>query len=469
LSCTLFNLYTSYLAIILNKLSPTAKPLQPRPNAVFYADDIMLIANSHHDMQILLGRLRHHCADLQLNIDFDKTNIIAMHDITDEKFATFGMGGNRKHLSSKAMYLGAPISRHCNPIDIYKHRLDVARKRLASTCMSITMAGIKYLPHVKTLFNAFVSQPLLYACEVWGPTLLHSGDFNILTNDMQKLTKEFFTRIYGLPSGTPHSTMLLEFGMEPVALTIAKRVNKFLSKLSPLIMPPHTADALSRSLLDGTCIAHTWQKVLADRLGIAQFTIQQLPPENELVNAVQSRLSFLFSPHAHDDIRSDDKCKNRIISSYVQLLWNKKFGCHHPIYDVMGLPYDVYMDVVRFRTLNIPAMVYTIPRLKRATPYSRRLCPFGCKQPADLEHIMLHCHKTKLAHVGQQTTILSIFDDHDTDYLHNLAYMIHAIMDTLRQSSIDRATSSPTAPPIIDANVGTSINDDTKFAQDGQL
>ncbi len=321
------------------------------------------------------------------------------------------------------------------PLIYIKIGLEIAKKRLASTCTSISLAGIKYLPHVKILFNAFVIQPLLYACEVWGPTLLSSASFHPITNDMQKITKEFYTRIYGLPSGTPHSTVLLEFGLEPIALTIAKRVNKFFSKLSPLLLPPHNADPLSRSLLDGACMAGMWQKVMADRLGLVQFTMHNLPHENDLVGAMQQKLSTMFMSHASDNIHSD-QCKTRIISSYIQLLWNGKLGCHHPIYDVMGMPYDVYLDIVRFRTLNVPAAVYTVPRSNRTIPYSQRLCPFKCGEPADLEHIALRCPQTKLS-ADEQRSVASIFDSRDVDYLQELAFSVHAAMDKLRHMHHD--------------------------------
>jgi hypothetical protein len=236
------------------------------------------------------------------------------------------------------------------------------------------------------------------------------------------------------------------------------------------VPPPHTADALSRTLLDGTCIASTWQKVLAGRLGLTQSTMQCLPLESELVNAIQNKLSAIFLTHTRDDIHSDHNCKNRIISSYIQLLWNGQFGCHHPIYDIVGVPYDIYMDIVRFRTLNIPAMVYKVPRSNRALPYSRRFCPFGCKQPADLEHVMLHCRTTRLAIVGHQTTIASIFDSRDIDYLHDLAFTIHAIMEKLRQRTPDHKAiqSSSQTQHLTNTNRDAPIVD-TTMEHDGQL
>lgn len=461
LSCTLFNLYTSYLATILNRIRPTVTPAAPRVNALFYADDIMLIANSHHDMQLLLGRLRHHCADLQMQIDFDKTQIIALHEVTEEKQKTFGMGGKQKPLSEKAMYLGVPFSAKCDPLLIYQHRMQITKKKLAGTAHAIKTMGIRHLKHLKILLNAYIIQPMLYACEVWGPALLSSTSLHIVTNDMQKLVKEFFTKIYNIPPGTPHLTVLLELGLEPVLLTIAVRVNKFLSKLSL-----HKQQILSNSTVEAhtlphdRSIVHVWMRFLTDQLKLADTTIDTLPDTQQLTSIVQNNyLSPIIAQHASDDLKSD-QCKHRIISSYIQLLWHQKLGCHHPIYDTHGLPYDVYMDVLRLRTLNVPAHVYTLPRVKRNIPYSRRLCPFGCHTPADLEHVIEQCPRTKLpSSLGH--SLHTIFGNHEPEHLFQLAHSIHSLMHSLRTAGDPKQQADNITP----AEHHFAFHDDDNFAQ----
>jgi hypothetical protein len=181
--------------------------------------------------------------------------------------------------------------------------------------------------------------------------------------------------------------------------------------------------------------------------------MHDLPSKVTLTTAMHSQLSAFLSPHHRDDIHSN-ACKNRIISSYIQLIWNGKIAKHHPIYDVIGLPLDAYLAVVRFRTLNIRARVYTLPRSDRAIPYSARICPFGCREPADVEHVVLRCSHTRLD--SAHNNISAIFANTDAQYLHQLAIAIHGIMEKLHDAS-----TKPTCPTtgVADATVLEEDND----------
>ena len=216
----------------------------------------------------------------------------------------------------------------------------------------------------------------------------------------------------------------------------------------------------------------TLSKFLERCLGLDNVNMHDLPSEVMLTTVMHNQLSSLLSLHYRDDIHSNT-CKNRIISSYIQLIWNGKIAKHHPIYDVIGLPLDAYLAVVRFRTLNIPARVYTLPWVDRAIPYSDRLCPFRCNEPADVEHLILHCSRTRL-NFAHNNKISAIFTNIDMEYLHQLAIAIHGIMEKLQASLLQNETkpSYPTTGTdvaMLEDDGMQDCNDDDGTITTGQL
>jgi hypothetical protein len=132
--------------------------------------------------------------------------------------------------------------------------------------------------------------------------------------------------------------------------------------------------------------------------------------------------------------------KTRIISTYIQQIWHGKIGQIHPILDQADLSFDTYMNCIRYRTMNIPAPVYIMPRSRHKIPYMERRCKFGCLDPADIFHVLLHCpHTTHHIHntlYPPPTNPIDIFDDKTYD-MRIVATVIHNLMTLLHAQSID--------------------------------
>jgi hypothetical protein len=465
LSATLFNIYLSFIARKLaNDCNPTVPPVTPRGNALFYADDIVLIANSHRDLQVLFSKLKWYCMHLQLTIDFDKTHFLACNCPADMRNKPFLMNNIPKYPCKSATYLGVTITDTASITTMLDKRITKAESNAKALASTLKAHGLIHVKHVKQIVQAKVLQPLLYACEVWAPHLLatpckqqkmtpadnaaapvtHAPNTTQLQK-LQAVVTSCLSSIYRLPSGTSTIALILEFGIPPITSTIAQRYAKFLERMSPPAHHINTAPPMFTTYTLYPLVRDPWASFLT---GTLKAPCTDTPDTSSLSPAEIDTLATAWfteqkiNPSLHDDLSNP---KHRIISTYLQQIWHGKIGQHHPIFDNKTISFTAYMNCIRFRTMNIPAPVYTLPRKLQKTDFENRKCNFGCTIPADLFHILQHCpHTTKYVQQNLGCIPLApidIFDINGFD-MHTVAITISEIMRSLQKKSDEAGQTS---------------------------
>jgi hypothetical protein len=188
------------------------------------------------------------------------------------------------------------------------------------------------------------------------------------------------------------------------------------------------------------CVIHMhWSHFVQHTLGAPPVDSDFPGPSKVYDLSLKWFTDNMITAHTTDTITAQT-AKTRIISTYIQQIWHGKIGQIHPILDQADLSFDTYMNCIRYRTMNIPAPVYIMPRSRHKIPYMERRCKFGCLDPADIFHVLLHCpHTTHHIHntlYPPPTNPIDIFDDKTYD-MRIVATVIHNLMTLLHAQSID--------------------------------
>jgi len=401
-------------------------------------------------MQILFYKLRELCADLQLNIDFNKTHFLACNCDKSERNKPFFYESVPKHPCKSTRYLGVTITNTGDVTALLNDRIKKASSNASALSKVIKSHGLLHVKHVAQIVQAKVLQPLLFACEVWAPYLLdapagkdsagrdkpYSPNMKKL-NELESVITSCLSIIYRLPSGTPKLALLLESGIPPILPTIAYRFSRFIEPMSTRTDSPNIP-IMFNSFYENPVINKHWSHFITHTLKATPPTESDHPsPPHILDLSKKWHTDKIITKHTTDNILAPT-ADTRIISTYIQQIWHGKLEQHHPIFDLANISFATYMNCIRFRTMNIPAPVYTMPRSQKHTPYAERLCTYGCNCPADIFHIILHCpHTATYTQTSLCPPPASPIDIFNPKYdMHTTANAIHTIMTILQKQPV---------------------------------
>ena len=169
LSPTLFSMYINDLVKTLKQKGPLINVDGLLLNILLYADDMVLVADSEKDLQLLLDILHEWCAKWRLSLNKDKTEVVHFRPSRVNKSNTiFRYGQIELKTVSSYKYLGIILDEFLN--------FDLCTKALA-TAGGRALGGIiskfKILKNVgfhtfTKLYNAGVTPVLEYSSGVWG-------------------------------------------------------------------------------------------------------------------------------------------------------------------------------------------------------------------------------------------------------------------------------------------------------------
>jgi hypothetical protein len=188
LSPTLFGIYIDKLEDCLEKTSfvgPTFTSIVI--NLLLYADDIILMARSPHDLENQLRILKDFCSNMGITVNTDKTKvmIIKSNKIT---YATFVYDNNNMEEVTLYKYLGIDIHHKLN----WNYRIQKNIIRgwkyyygLENNCKSTNLWS---WDKKKLLFETLVTPVILYGCEVPGCSISCQS-----WRKIEKIQKNFIT------------------------------------------------------------------------------------------------------------------------------------------------------------------------------------------------------------------------------------------------------------------------------------
>jgi hypothetical protein len=223
LSPTLFNVYVHKLPGLVQSLCPNVGVFMPtnqqqaRVQVLMYADDILLLAHKHHDMQHLINALQATCSQLQLSISPTKCEVwhVSRPGQPVRTHAPFECGGHMLHVNTEVKYLGHKFADKFKAADLCEQRITKGRSSLPPLLGMIKQRGIAAQPKlVKTLYHALYLPILTFGCELWGPEAILARDFT--DTPLQSAANAFLKGGHRLPDSCPTWPMLYFLDIDPV-------------------------------------------------------------------------------------------------------------------------------------------------------------------------------------------------------------------------------------------------------------
>ncbi len=190
------------------------------------ADDILLIANSPQDLQLLLSIAYQYSSQERYNIHPDKTKIIIYNNKKISSSFTWKLGDTLLHPNKILTHLG--INRYASCIastETIEDRIKTAR-RTAYSLFSAGFHGISGLNNqcLKRMLDLFIMPVLLYGLE------------SLIISDKQKsmleeFLKDILKRIQSLPTRTANEAAYLLFNYMTAEGALDYRLLCFLGKI----------------------------------------------------------------------------------------------------------------------------------------------------------------------------------------------------------------------------------------------
>jgi len=191
MSPTLFALYVNDLIDELNIIDKGVQCGKKKVCSLFYADDIVILAENAADLQMQLDKVNQWCSKWRMELNQDKTKIIHFRPktakITSYKFTCGSIDLNS---CSKYKYLGMYFNEFMDDCEIVKDVAKSASRALGGViCKFKNTGGLHYGTFTK-LYECIVQPVMLYGAGLWG-----NKEFSKLNTIQNRACKYFL----GLP------------------------------------------------------------------------------------------------------------------------------------------------------------------------------------------------------------------------------------------------------------------------------
>ena len=226
LSPVLFTLFLSELGLRLERFGGGCKIGNLYINAMLFADDIILVANTKEELLCLQLEVEQFCTDFGMMVSREKTMLIA-NDGSD-KWPYLLIDGPHEDLLvvSKAKYLGVMIAATRNSLtSSFNDRLRIICNSYVKTILSYAGSMYSQIQSSLAIWKGVALPSMLYAVEVLD---VDQKTLDYLDLQQRKLGKS----LLGIPMSSANVCIETELGLRPISEIIAERKITFGSKLA---------------------------------------------------------------------------------------------------------------------------------------------------------------------------------------------------------------------------------------------
>ena len=312
---------------------------------LLYADDTVILAESHDDLQHALNAMLEYCNiwDLKVNPTKTKVTVFCKNKKTLLKERDFHYNNVKVDIVEEFVYLGVLFTYNGKFNKTKKRLLDQARKAMFSLIQKSRRLDLSISVQLH-LFNTMIVPILLYGAEVWA-----FEDLKIL----DQFQLQYCKMILKLKKSTTSCMIYYELGITPISLQAKLRLLSYWGKFVDNVNIVKNASRINSIVYRTICTLHMsnvmkfpWLSFVANtlnHLGVGMyFDNQSVVSHKMFKHVVKSVLHDQFVQSLHNDIDRSPKC-------LVYKAFKKEF-CFEDYLDF--LPKHLSLYLLKFRLMN---------------------------------------------------------------------------------------------------------------------
>ena len=169
ISPTLFSVYINDLAQEIKRLNCGVNLDDIVISVFLYADDIVLIAPTAENLQLMLDTLNSWCRKWRLTVNPEKNKVINFRKASvNRSYFEFKCGDKNIEYTSSYKYLGLGLQEHLNLNKIVSELSKSASRALSALYTKCLKAGGMTIDVFEKLYESLVEPVLFYASGIWG-------------------------------------------------------------------------------------------------------------------------------------------------------------------------------------------------------------------------------------------------------------------------------------------------------------
>jgi hypothetical protein len=190
--------------------------------ALLYADDTVLMAETHDDLQNILNKFGEYCNTWRLKANADKTKVIVFSRGRQSTNFKCTLNGSELEIVNEFNYLGILFNRTGNFNKTIKKQAEEATKAMFEVLKRGRTHNLSIECQLE-LFNKMVKPILLYGSEIWG--------FSENIQCLEKVQLRFCKLLLKLETSTPSYMIYGELGLFLIEIDVKLRMISYWASL----------------------------------------------------------------------------------------------------------------------------------------------------------------------------------------------------------------------------------------------
>ena len=378
LSPLLFNLFLSDLAKKFDARGDRLVLEELSINAIFWADDLILIAETKEELDKLLKILEEYCQENHLMINTKKTKCMIFNKSGRSISMPFYLDGIKLEVVRQYKYLGLVITPSGEISTGLRDLRDRALKAFMKMRNDMGNTFNQDILGTLMLIDSLIKPILLYASDFWGCLKLPKN------NPIENLHMMMCKQLLGVQKQTTNIGVLLELGRIPLCVYASKNAIKNWER----IRIGNGNEILLDCYKDGELSWNSGIKSILESNGMMNFYLSSCVKEYPFVyKKVFERLSDHFHNIAFEEIKLDTSK----LRTYAKV--KTEIGIEKYLIQIKNT--DVRSKVTKLRLSNHRLAIETGRHTNPKTPKEERFCPFCQGQVEDEFHFLFECRTMK--------------------------------------------------------------------------
>ena len=199
---------------------------------LLYADDLVLLAESKHDLQRLLCALEDFCSTNGLTVNVKKSEAVTFnrHECADHEPALTYLD-KELVVKSEFSYLGMQFHETSGMKVAWERGLEKGRKAYFAMMRRLYELKLNNIHLRSFLFDALVRPILAYGSEIWGPVAMQGAQSTAASVAVEKLHMSFLGQSLGVRQQTSVAILMNELDRTPINLFWLRQILRFWNKI----------------------------------------------------------------------------------------------------------------------------------------------------------------------------------------------------------------------------------------------